>query len=237
VGARGNPIILVNNPGARNPSWAELFQFLLEDQTDKQTYSYSSFVCADFAEMLHNNAEKAGIRAGFVYVNLEGGETHCLNVFETTDRGLIFIDDTGRSELEGLQVPGLLHYMGPLGTPQTYGGTGGAWDKVAYVSEGEPLGLVSLGASGKYGTDYLGYKQWQEDKALFDSRLVAYNQDAEAYTQALGGRWILAGSEYSKFKDWYDRLQQQSSELDKLAYPLGAFWESLGVVKDFKIYW
>lgn len=63
-------------------------------------------ICADFAERLHNNAEIAGIRAGYVSLDLMGytdpanlgipsNSGHALNVFETVDRGLVFIDSTG----------------------------------------------------------------------------------------------------------------------------------------------
>lgn len=62
-------------------------------------------VCSDFAERLHNNAETAGIRAGYISLDLVGytdpsnlgipsDSGHALNVFETTDRGLVFIDST-----------------------------------------------------------------------------------------------------------------------------------------------
>ncbi|MCK9356298.1 MAG: DUF5667 domain-containing protein [Dehalococcoidia bacterium] len=65
-------------------------------------------ICADFAERLHNNAELAGIRTGYVSIDLEGypdtqgygipsDAGHALNVFETTDRGRVFIDCTGIS--------------------------------------------------------------------------------------------------------------------------------------------
>jgi hypothetical protein len=55
-------------------------------------------VCADFAERLHNDAEKAGIRCAYVSIDLSddsGGNT--LNAFQTTDRGLVYIDVTGVS--------------------------------------------------------------------------------------------------------------------------------------------
>ncbi len=51
-------------------------------------------ICADFAELLHNNAERAGIRCAFVSIEV-GGSGHTLNAFETIDRGLVYIDDTG----------------------------------------------------------------------------------------------------------------------------------------------
>ncbi|MFA7352951.1 MAG: hypothetical protein WCZ22_05680, partial [Dehalococcoidales bacterium] len=40
-------------------------------------------ICADFAERLHNNAEKAGIRCGYISLDFDDGVGHALNVFET----------------------------------------------------------------------------------------------------------------------------------------------------------
>ncbi|RLG00919.1 MAG: hypothetical protein DRN49_02320 [Thaumarchaeota archaeon] len=51
-------------------------------------------ICADFAERLHNNSELEGIRCGYVSLELDGIR-HACNAFETTDKGLIYIDDTG----------------------------------------------------------------------------------------------------------------------------------------------
>ncbi len=63
-------------------------------------------VCADFAERLHNDAEMAGIRCAYVSVTLTGytdpyhygilsNTGHACDAFQTTDRGLVYIDDTG----------------------------------------------------------------------------------------------------------------------------------------------
>ena len=49
--------------------------------------------------MLHNNAEKAGIRAAYVVVEFPLGEGHALNAFRTKDRGLIYIDCTGSNQV------------------------------------------------------------------------------------------------------------------------------------------
>ena len=54
-------------------------------------------VCADFAERLHNDAEIAGIRCAYVSLDLSTGG-HACNAFQTTDRGLIYVDDTGTSQ-------------------------------------------------------------------------------------------------------------------------------------------
>jgi len=53
-------------------------------------------VCADFAERLHNDAELAGIKCGYVSLEL-GNVGHACDVFNTTDRGLVYIDDTGKT--------------------------------------------------------------------------------------------------------------------------------------------
>ncbi|TSA54374.1 MAG: hypothetical protein D4R38_02415 [Dehalococcoidia bacterium] len=104
VGADDHYIVLRNNPAARNPSWAELKAFLQSDQTDRRAYVTGKFTCGDFAELLHNNAEAAGIRAAIVAVELrpagmaEGTTNHSLNAFETTDKGLMYIDTTSSAQ-------------------------------------------------------------------------------------------------------------------------------------------
>ncbi len=52
-------------------------------------------VCADFAERLHNDAEMAGIRCAYVSIDLSGYTGgHALDAFQTTDMGLVYVDDT-----------------------------------------------------------------------------------------------------------------------------------------------
>jgi hypothetical protein len=88
-------ITLTNYANAKNPTYARLLSFLKEDKTDEKPYT-DTYVCADFAETLHNNAEKKGIKCAWVGCDFkEGGDGHAFNMFETTDKGKIFIDDTG----------------------------------------------------------------------------------------------------------------------------------------------
>lgn len=104
VGADNHYIVLRNNPTALNPAWADLKAFLQADQTDRQSYVNGKFTCGDFAEMLHNNAEAAGIRTAIVALELkpaglaEGVINHSANAFETTDRGMVYIDVTSSSQ-------------------------------------------------------------------------------------------------------------------------------------------
>lgn len=132
AGADGHRITLANNVSARDPSYEDLLNFLMVDQTDEIQYNYSSFVCADFAETVHNNAENAGIKAGYVSVDFyEINDGHACNVFNTTDRGLIFIDCTGYRE----------GYIGNC-------------DTIVTMKIGEKYDVSGLFGSRKYYSDY-----------------------------------------------------------------------------------
>jgi hypothetical protein len=85
---------IVNYQTASNPTWAQLVGFLLNDKTDQKAYVPGVYMCGDFARDVHNNAERAGIRAAYVAIEFSSGY-HALNAFKTTDRGLVFIDCTG----------------------------------------------------------------------------------------------------------------------------------------------
>jgi len=89
----------------KDPSWSQLLDFLLADDTDSHPYVYPTFVCEDFAEMLQSHARSAGWRCAIVNVQLSGypdwfgygipsNTGHACNAFNTPDRGLVYIDDT-----------------------------------------------------------------------------------------------------------------------------------------------
>lgn len=91
VGGNGQVLTLTNYNNAVNPTYNQLLDFLKADKTDERPYT-STYVCSDFAKALHDNAEAAGIRAGWVGAI---GADHAFNVFETTDKGIVYIDCTG----------------------------------------------------------------------------------------------------------------------------------------------
>jgi hypothetical protein len=98
----GSYVTITNHQNAHNPTMAELKAFLKEDQTENYVYSDTSFVCTNYAVMLHDNAEAHGIRCALVgveYATPDGG--HALNAFQTMDEGLVFVDDTGASNTTG----------------------------------------------------------------------------------------------------------------------------------------
>lgn len=87
----GEAAQITNNRSAVNVTYGQLLQFLAQDDTDKTLGKYQT-IRVEAAVKLHDNAEKAGIRAGVAEVNLAGVNViaYCWNVFETTDQGLVY---------------------------------------------------------------------------------------------------------------------------------------------------
>lgn len=227
VGGDDEPIELINNPNATNPTYAELVAFIKEDSTDERHYRSRdwapgfAYTCADFAEDVHNNAEAAGIKAAWVSIDFEeNDEGHALNAFETTDKGLVYIDCTGRRFFPW--------------SPK-YNAT--SRDTVAYVQMGREYGLIHIAeAKSPSYSFYEGYKQkWQE----YDKLMSDYNDEVMQYNQEIRWKVYYEGSpELAEIEAWEARLDEKSQELDELGEELGDFWfEPLGIVKDTQIHW
>jgi len=223
---------LINNSGAKSVSFAELRSFIRRDTTDAGLYLEGVRDCVDFAEQLHNNAEAAGIKAALVTVNFAGeGIGHALNAFKTTDRGLIYIDCTGK----GLKFVSSTTTMGEkislLDKPRP-----GDYDRIAYIEKNRQYGVINIdkAESLDYGF-YVEYNQnWQKLDAMIDD----FNDEVDAFNRALGGRTALAEPEYSKFKAWETRLDGKKQTILGLADKLGKVWfKPLGIVETVKIYW
>lgn len=75
----------------RDPTYDEAIRFVNIDQTDKNEYIEGVYTCINFAADFKMNAFSAGYRCGLVYVEFAQG-AHALVCFNTTDRGLIFIE-------------------------------------------------------------------------------------------------------------------------------------------------
>jgi hypothetical protein len=215
--AAGQYVYLINNSNSQNPTWSELCTFLVADKTVEITYAEKTWACADYAEKLHNNAEAAGIKAAWVAIDFQNERIgHAANAFNTTDRGLVYIDCTGKQLFQQINLAALSY-------PGDYKRYGISYhsDKVAYIQKGGIYGVVSLDSA--YGVQYSDYEKWSQDKILFESKIAAYK------TQ-LDGRQSVNSSEYQD-------LKRQEKEIDQLGFKLGGFWEPLGIVTDVKVYW
>ena len=185
VNSYGDFIVLINNKNAKNPTYAQLLDFLMQDKTDQYPYKYvmplltpyygtaeshvdlgnikaiidgtiqpnPPRICADFAQRLHNDAELAGIRCGYVTMTVTGysdpaglgissNSGHAIDVFETTDRGTIYIDDTGNADSYGPPNNDAIVAVVQVGTPYNpqYLFPSGGW----YITTGQMGTVTSL---------------------------------------------------------------------------------------------
>lgn len=195
----GETVQLVNYVHSKDPSWDQLVAFLKNDKTDDNLYDKNSFVCTNFSQMLHNNAEKAGIKAAYVGINFVKGPAHALNAFNTSDKGLVYIDVTGKGDSyireDFLNI----------------NGTNCEWDKVVYLNEGEKYGSISIDYLSLDPTSYQFYEnyvqQWKDvgDKLdEIDIKIEEYNYKVEEHKKKI--------ETYEKEREVYDELVKTYNE-------------------------
>lgn len=237
VGGDGEPIMLIDNPDAINPTYAELVAFIEQDTTDTNDYLVHpliGYICADFAEDVHNNAEAAGIRAASVSVDFEGGGVgHALNAFDTIDNGRVYIDCTGQDFSDKLSF-----HLEETGEGFSFiSDNPESWDAVAYIEVGREYGLIPLArARALYYNFYQEYRQkWLEYQEL----LASFNEEVSRFNQEIKGRTYYEGSaELARVEAWQAELERQAELLDELSEELGNVWfEPKGMVKDVRIHW
>jgi hypothetical protein len=170
-------LVMTECRGAANVSFEELCAFLANDTTETADYVYPAYSCGDFAVQLHDAAEYNGICCGIVVVTLnttgytstvilndtspgtlDSDRGHAFNVFNTTDRGLVYIDATGVSKAEKKKGR-LPHKM------------------AVYFKEGMPLGEIALNQSESLDYDYYGQRE---------SRYSVFVREAGEYFDDLG---------------------------------------------------
>jgi hypothetical protein len=76
----------------RDPSYQEMKDFLKQDETSEHEYLRDEYICVDFAANVKANAAKEGIRCAYVVIEYLGTTGHAIVAFDTTDRGLVYIE-------------------------------------------------------------------------------------------------------------------------------------------------
>jgi len=242
VGGDGKPIELIDNHSATNPTYAELVAFIRGDSTDRREYFRTipphkmDYICSDFAEDVHNNAETAGIRAAWVSVEFQGtDEGHALNAFETTDRGLVYIDCTG-GQYRGL--PREIHIeLYKMATGHAPPPKPTSWDCVAYVEIGREYGLIDIAKTEL--PQYSFYVEYTSNWQTYENMLEDFNNEVMRFNQEVTGKVYYEGSlELARMEAWEAELKRNEQRIKELEDKLGRFWfEPLGVVKDIHIHW
>ncbi|MFA5064118.1 MAG: hypothetical protein WC566_01445 [Dehalococcoidia bacterium] len=245
-GTYGFRVVLDNNPAATDPTWDQVVAFLKSDRTDEMEYVEGDFMCGAFAQDVHNNAEKAGIRAAWVGIDLAGEQIgHAVNAFNTTDHGLVYTDSTGQTAQEREMALLKLEASEDGGVVSIADG-----DRVAYVEKGRELAFISLSVNPS--PDYAYYESYRVKSGEFETKLATYNKKVEAYNAEVGdfNRWVggttfIAGSsEARRAGEWKGQLQMslyllksEEAGLDREKAGLGPIWEPMGTVSGIDIRW
>lgn len=72
-------------------TYAQVIAWLKKDATNTMPNS-DQFNCVDYAAVVNNNAALDGLKCGFVYIENDVGVAHIIVVFDTTDKGLVYIE-------------------------------------------------------------------------------------------------------------------------------------------------
>lgn len=200
----------------RNPTWLELKQFLEHDDTDTLLYDEDSFDCDGFAITLRDRVSRFGYRCAFVGVSFGEVVGHALNAFETTDQGLVYIDNVKHDAIAYVEIGqpyGVIsldavksEYVNCDGSPNEF------WGTLTWRSHDNPF-------SYDY---YVRYRQ----------RLEFFEQSIDAYNTAVG--------EYNKgSRTWSSsQLDGWLENLETLEQDLGStFYEQMGIVENIEVYW
>jgi hypothetical protein len=209
--------------------------------------------------MLHNNAEKTGIKAAFVVVTITKYENrviqvdqHALNAFNTVDKGLVYIDCTGKGYFSFSTLEGSTFKID--------------CDRVAYVATDKEYGLISIDKAKS--PDYYEYECYEQlsnnyrpaveaynakaldltrqieaynAKALdFTRRVEAHNRnphDQSTYYKLMAEKTVL-DAEKAKLDVEKAKMDTEKEYLETILTEIGYYsWEPLGDVFKVEIYW
>ncbi len=200
----------------KNPTWSELRNLLEQDDTDTLTYLENSFDCTGFAITLRDHAWRYSIRGAYVEVGFSGKEGHALNAFETTDKGLIYVDNTEADQIAYVEINqpyGTIHlegvrfeYIACSGSPDEF------WGSLDYTTHPNPF---------RY--DY--YLDYQRRYQFYEESVAAYNEAVNEYNDD-STKWS-----YSQLTTWLDNLEKLEEDLGSI------FYEPAGVVESVEVYW
>ncbi|MCX6003486.1 MAG: hypothetical protein NTX46_03540, partial [Chloroflexi bacterium] len=100
-----------------DPTYQQMESFLAADKTDRNTYNAATYDCVNFSADVIADAAKSKIRCAYVNID-ERDSGHAIVAFNTTDRGLIYIEPQSDEEVN-LQV-GRHYYQCIIPEPGSY---------------------------------------------------------------------------------------------------------------------
>ena len=92
----------------KDPTFAEVQDFLTKDMTDERPYIDPTYVCSHFSRDVCNNAEAAGIRCAVVELRYSSGNGHLIIAFNTIDKGMVYFES--QTDEQATPAIGLKYY-------------------------------------------------------------------------------------------------------------------------------
>jgi hypothetical protein len=233
----GQEITINEYKDAVDPNFETLIRFLSEDTTENRDYVYPVYTCGDFASSLHNNAEKHGIRCGIVgvkfkttykenvpkllnnnssyppaYSSYDTCRGHAFNVFNTTDRGMVYVDSTGITieEKETGNKP---------------------YDMIVYAQKGEELGEIRIDQAESL--DYSYYKLKEKQYLRYRSTVDKYNYAAEILNQEIKTNSINVSTAINKKRE----LEAMRSKLEQREEFKWIIVGQMGIIDNLQVFW
>ena len=160
--ATNKTVQVVEYRNATPISFEQLTDFLRRDNTEEATYDYPNYTCANFATTLYDRAEIQGIKCGIVAVEFYNeSQGHAFDAFPTTDRGIVYIDDTGLNASQ--EAEGYIEN-----------------DNVVYLQAGSELGELPL-VQVNGNLSYNFYTERKEEIQAYENEWDLYEADYEKY--------------------------------------------------------
>lgn len=207
----------VRKSSTQNISWAELQEVLIREDTDKMEYIPDKFDSQGFVLSLRDRLSRYGIRCAYVSVGFSDSDVgHALNAFETTDKGLVFVDCVGGDKIAYVEK----------GKPYVAISLDAV--KPDYIDcEGNPA-------------EFWGELVWKKQNNLFSydyydfyiKRIEFFEQSTDTYNNALE-EFNRGSTKWSQeqFFNWKMNLEALQQDLGK------GPTKPLGIVKSIEIYW
>ncbi|BBL64202.1 MULTISPECIES: hypothetical protein [Methanosarcina] len=233
----GQEITISEYRDAADPDFNTLIMFLSEDATEDKDYVYPVYTCGDFASRLHDSAEKRGIRCGIVgvkfktayeenrseilnngshylpaYSSYDACRGHAFNAFNTTDRGIVYVDSTGITVEE--------KEMGNK-----------PYDMIVYAREGEELGEIRV--DQVESLDYSYYKLKEGQYLRYRSTVEKYNYAAEILNREIRENNISASTAINKKRE----LEAMRLNLEQREEYKWIIVGQLGVIDHLQVFW
>jgi hypothetical protein len=200
----------------RNPTWAELKEFLENDDTDLLVYAEDKFDCTGFAITLRDRAWRYGLRSAYVEIRFLGAVGHALNAFQTVDHGLVYVDGVEIDAVAYVQV-GQPYGTIPVNSVKSEfidcdGSPAAFWG---------PLGRKTLHDVFSY--DY--YLQYQQRLNFYNDTVDTFNKAVDEYNR--GGRTY----SHDQLTKWQENILALGEDLGEDSYLPGE------KVATIEIYW